>query len=950
MRKAKKKINKKIFKIADKLLLEHNIDARALATHPIDTLRGKKVVSGAKIRKYLDLPQVSHSMYSDDEIYIKMSSTRTQTKSEASGTDKTQTNPDHTTFVGGDQSGNSGNTETDIPFIDQDDVPRFKNGVPQFQNPSNRLRYALHRFSIIKFPLTLEELEGLDLGTKDELLWIMGAISLTNLSAIPELCHNNGPVHLPDNGIHDDIPRDKGDHTLVGHEDIIQSTPIAPTGLLKTPLDHLGVGVSQIRQNPHSTFTNVGEKVRILDKHKSDTSEFSAEWDPYDQLTLHQEQEYLTLTTNFKSKVAHGCLERSKYGAGDKQTPLDNVVSDSLTGATTKRLPSGVSLADVKALIRDTSKVNRTLNYYVQRADKFEMPSEHIQAAQVLLPAAVAKVSNLDETHHEVTELIHQIHDLTETLSTAQGIRDQHHRQRVATGGNQTITETPKSGKTKGGFPGRGGPPDSDSDRSSRRQDNHDHNRGQNNSDRHGGNDSNDRGGEDDDHNDQGGGGSSDPPDSDGGSDNSVPSSRPRGRGSRSNRRRRNNFENNVASILQEVTRAQRRSEANQLRIADRLGQIPNHGGHTDGMTYQNALKTLSWFSGRSADDFTGCPSAARNNIEPDCDRWVAAWRRMCASFRLDPVAERNSFYDRLAGDALEHLIDYRTTKHDMQYRIHFLRMRFAIIRSFEAVCAAMAKFERKGTESLNVCINRLEKLGTEYMSASPECSVEVKNLLVWNTFVTLVPHPRLAERFEQLKFTSANLQEAIRLAQQHYNRYELAPWSSKHLEKEKQESNTVARKSNSITTGTENKANKSFLCYNCNNPGHRAADCIMNSDGLKNIKSNQSGISGQGRGQKPDSKPSTGGADGPKLCFWCDSPDHSRMACTGANRILAFLKERAKRDKSKQPNQKRGQKPNSNSSRQTNQITSETLQEAEYELEQDSSHPDDSTGEAENC
>ena len=159
----------------------------------------------------------------------------------------------------------------------------------------------------------------------------------------------------------------------------------------------------------------------------------------------------------------------------------------------------------------------------------------------------------------------------------------------------------------------------------------------------------------------------------------------------------------------------------------------------------------LQYFSGRTLDDFTGCPAAAKNNIETDCDRWVANWRRMCLSFKLDPQSERNSFYDRLCGDALEHLLDYRTSDHDMQFRINYLRLRFAIVKPIEEVMKEIKDFARLPQESLNVCVNRLERLCTDYMAVSKECSLECKNFMVWNTFITLVAHPRLVEKFETM-------------------------------------------------------------------------------------------------------------------------------------------------------------------------------------------------------
>ena len=309
----------------------------------------------------------------------------------------------------------------------------------------------------------------------------------------------------------------------------------------------------------------------------------------------------------------------------------------------------------------------------------------------------------------------------------------------------------------------------------------------------------------------------------------------------------------------------------------------------------------------------------------------------MCTSFKLDPQAERNSFYDRLAGDALTHLLDYRTSDHPMQFRINFLRLRFAIIKPIEEVTRDYKNFARVPNESLNVCITRLERICTDYMAVSKECSLECKNMMVWNIFITLVPHPRLAEKFESLDFKSDNLQEAVRLAQQHYNRYNLAPWGKNHLDKEKREaksSSVITRKSNAITANTDKK-NKNG-CFGCGGP-HRIADCLVSGGDMKAIKGNKASTAPQANRNQSGSTTSgsstaqRAGAENTrrKTCYWCTSSEHPSRECPIAQKVQKWVAR--KRQQGNRPTQ--GNHNGRNNTRRVNNVTAEGEQESEYGL-----------------
>ena len=54
LRRSKRKFESRVLRAADRLLRAKGYDLRALASHPLDTLSKKPVISGARIQLYLD--------------------------------------------------------------------------------------------------------------------------------------------------------------------------------------------------------------------------------------------------------------------------------------------------------------------------------------------------------------------------------------------------------------------------------------------------------------------------------------------------------------------------------------------------------------------------------------------------------------------------------------------------------------------------------------------------------------------------------------------------------------------------------------------------------------------------------------------------------------------------------------------------------------------------------
>ena len=54
LKRSKRKFESRVLRAADQLLRAKGYDLRALASHPLDTLSKKPVISGARIQLYLD--------------------------------------------------------------------------------------------------------------------------------------------------------------------------------------------------------------------------------------------------------------------------------------------------------------------------------------------------------------------------------------------------------------------------------------------------------------------------------------------------------------------------------------------------------------------------------------------------------------------------------------------------------------------------------------------------------------------------------------------------------------------------------------------------------------------------------------------------------------------------------------------------------------------------------
>ena len=828
IRKSKRRFDNKLRKIADSLLKYPGYDITALANHPVSSLLGKPVVSGARIRYYLDNQQGSGSLGRAPRMDNEQDRPPRIETSDAEG------NPDDMTRADSED--------------DQTPVKWYKDW-PQFASLEHQRERAIHRFPHL-FPTSKETFERLPGRDREELLWTLGANTFEQIiERHPDFL--NVPI-LPSTGEGSTASGRRGKPTT-------SSTPLAGQVVPKTPTGPHGLGLSTIRHS--DTYTHAGSSVRIRDRpdNPNSSSGTSMSWDPQADLNHPNlqppperpinESNYVAMGQPYKSTFAQRLVNTSRYGSVTE--PLDSAVNSALVG-----IPRISEEARENALlyIEQVEKYSRRL--VLQLNGSHTVEDQDLQNARRLIPSTGRRLRDLEQgiqgdssAVYEIGELRHALTNLQDAVEYADNVR-----RAAARAGSTPVTHG-----AAGGAPPPGDEPSSDEssddEQPDRRPD------AGNGGGGHGGGGHGGRG--------PGGGGNG------GGGHGGG------GRGGGDPPQRNHDYE--IALLLDSIARSQRRQNTNAALLAARLEQMPTHQRATDGFSYQNALKTLLFFSGREANDHRNIPSAAKNNIEPDCDRWIANLRRCWESFNMDEASRLNSFYDRLCGDALELLLDFRVTDHTMDQRLARLRTRYAGIRTLTQINVELSSFARRPGENLNVAVSRLERLGAEYLAGSSECTVETKDLLIWNAFLTLVRNPQLTEKFEALRYTSRDLQEAIRLAQMHYDRFNLSPWSKKHLEKEQSEQRS--KKSHSIS------ANK-LKCPRCGG-NHRVADCLAHGDNLQNIKSgpSTSGYKNGKKSGKPDDKSK-------KKCYWCNGGAHGSRECPVFEKIQNWHKRKSEHNR----------------------------------------------------
>ena len=139
IRKSKRRFDNKLRKIADGLLRYHGYDITALANHPVSSLLGKPVISGARIRHYLENQQGSGSLGRAPRMDNEQDRPPRIETSDAEG------NPDDMTRAGSED--------------DQTPVKWYKDW-PQFASLEHQRERAIHRFPHL-FPTSKETFERL---------------------------------------------------------------------------------------------------------------------------------------------------------------------------------------------------------------------------------------------------------------------------------------------------------------------------------------------------------------------------------------------------------------------------------------------------------------------------------------------------------------------------------------------------------------------------------------------------------------------------------------------------------------------------------------------------------------------------------------------------------------------------------------------------------------------
>ena len=89
------------------------------------------------------------------------------------------------------------------------------------------------------------------------------------------------------------------------------------------------------------------------------------------------------------------------------------------------------------------------------------------------------------------------------------------------------------------------------------------------------------------------------------------------------------------------------RSTRTQEDIARILGRSkdPQRTGYNE---YQNAVKSLPYFSGQPRYNYNGVPPVARNFLEDSAEQWASLFTGICNSWELDGTSQRNMFFKKI--------------------------------------------------------------------------------------------------------------------------------------------------------------------------------------------------------------------------------------------------------------------------------------------------------------
>ena len=171
LKRSKRKFESRVLRAADQLLREKGYDLRALASHPLDTLSKKPVISGARIQLYLDeqekarvraLKQQSSDMDSQEP------------KKSLETSDSESCLPDDETKVGMEID-----PSHEFP-LGRGKPVRMQGSWPQYPTPETQREYAENRWHG-NFPMTRSAFSAQPQQLRDELMWIFGAESFADL-------------------------------------------------------------------------------------------------------------------------------------------------------------------------------------------------------------------------------------------------------------------------------------------------------------------------------------------------------------------------------------------------------------------------------------------------------------------------------------------------------------------------------------------------------------------------------------------------------------------------------------------------------------------------------------------------------------------------------------------------------------------------------------------------
>ena len=340
--------------------------------------------------------------------------------------------------------------------------------------------------------------------------------------------------------------------------------------------------------------------------------------------------------------------------------------------------------------------------------------------------------------------------------------------------------------------------------------------------------------------------------------------------------------------FLARLTDNMERSTRTQEDIARILGRSRDtqRTGYNE---YQNAVKSLPYFTGQPRHNHDGVAPVARNFQEDSAEQWASLFTGICNSWELDGASQRNMFFEKLCGEAYRFMLPHRSTTVGCDKLLDHLLMRFVSMRTLKDVCEELSLLKPVPGESLPLFMGRLERIANDYQRLAPECDETYKRILIWQHFTQQCCDYTLMEKLTEKGINSKQLETAVRVAQMYYDAHNLFPFSAKHIRQHHNsqkngDKSFFSDKANMVTmTETEpsrvNTVQTVKKCHGCGQEGHLIVDCVRQGD-FRHLRTPQNLNNTPANAIPAYNNPAR------KKCSWCQSLEHPTMQCPLYTRI----------------------------------------------------------------